>query len=126
VAQRNSTDVLKILRSLSVVIRLLFVTTSTYDKLVVTQTPKGSRIDGFVSGETQARLVFTRGGEEIELLCMTEELACAELAMIEALSGWQLVEAQLVRFPQPHRARHAARGRDGSANAAEAKRTAAA
>jgi hypothetical protein len=102
------------------------VTTSTFDKLVVTQTPKGSRIDGFVSGETQARLVFTRGGEEIELLCMTEELACAELAMIEALSGWQLVEAQLVRFPQPHRARHAAGGRDGSANAAEAKRTAAA
>jgi hypothetical protein len=71
------------------------VTTSTFDKLVVTQTPTGSQISGFVTGETQARLVFTRRGEQMEIVCVTEDLACAELAAIEALSSWQLVSARL-------------------------------
>jgi hypothetical protein len=71
------------------------VTTSTFDKLVVTQTPTGSQISGFVTGETQARLAFTRRGELMEIVCMTEDLACAELAAIEALSSWQLVSARL-------------------------------
>jgi hypothetical protein len=61
----------------------------------VTQTPTGSQISGFVTGETQARLVFTRRGELMEIVCMTEDLACAELAAIEALSSWQLVSARL-------------------------------
>jgi hypothetical protein len=63
--------------------------------LVVTQTPTGSQISGFVKGETQARLVFTRRGEQMEIVCMTESLACAELAAIEVLSTWQLVSARL-------------------------------
>jgi hypothetical protein len=71
------------------------VTTSTFDKLVVTQTPTGSQISGFVTGETQARLVFTRRGEQMEIVCMTEDLACAQLAVIETLSSWQLVSARL-------------------------------
>jgi len=75
------------------------VSTSTYDKLEVTETPTGWQIDGFVRGETQARLVFTRRGEQLEMLCMTEELACAELSAIEALNDWELVSAHLVRFP---------------------------
>jgi hypothetical protein len=95
VAQRNSGDDPKNLRSLLVIVRLPFVTTSTFDKLVVTQTPTGSQISGFVTGETQARLVFTRRGEQMEIVCMTEDLACAELAAIETLSSWQLVSAQL-------------------------------
>jgi hypothetical protein len=71
------------------------VTTSTFDKLVVTQTPTGSQISGFVTGETQARLVFTRRGEQMEIVCVTEDLACAQLAVIETLSSWQLVSARL-------------------------------
>jgi hypothetical protein len=78
-----------------VIVRLPFVTTSTFDKLVVTQTPTGSQISGFVTGETQARLVFTRRGEQMEIVCMTEDLACAQLAVIETLSSWQLVSARL-------------------------------
>jgi hypothetical protein len=103
------------------------VSTSTYDKLVVTDTPKGSRIGGFVKGKTQARLVFTRHGEQMEMLCLTEELACAELGAIETLSGWELVSAHLVRFRQPHRPRHAAaNGQDGAADVAGAESAAAA
>jgi hypothetical protein len=94
-AQRNSGDGWKKLRSLLVIVRLLFVTTSTFDKLVVTLTGTGSQIDGFVPGETQARLVFTRRGEQLEIVCVTEDLACAELAAIDALSSWQLVSARL-------------------------------
>jgi hypothetical protein len=71
------------------------VTTSTFDHLVVTQTPTGSQITGFVSGKTQARLVFTRRGEQMEIVCMTEDLACAQLAAIESLSSWELVSACL-------------------------------
>jgi hypothetical protein len=71
------------------------VTTSTFDHLVVTQTPTGSQISGFIRGKTQARLVFTRRGEQMEIVCMTEDLACAELAAIDALSTWELVSACL-------------------------------
>ena len=62
---------------------------------MVTQTPDGFQIDGFVSGRTQARIAFTRRGEHIEIVCMTEKLACTQLATVEALSGWQLVSAAL-------------------------------
>jgi hypothetical protein len=96
--QRPSATAAKIeknLRSLLVVARLPFVTTSTFDHLVVTQTHTGSQITGFVSGETQARLVFTRRGEQMEIVCMTEDLACAQLAAIESLSSWELVSACL-------------------------------
>jgi hypothetical protein len=95
VAQRNSGDDLKNLRSLLVIVRLPFVTTSKFDGLVVTQTPAGAQIKGFISGQTQARLVFTRRGEQMEIVCLTEDLACAQLAAIEALSNWQLVSARL-------------------------------
>jgi hypothetical protein len=95
VAQRNSADDRKNLRSHLVIVRLLFVTTSTFDHLVVTQTPTGSQISGFISGETQARLVFTRRGERMEIICMTEDLACAQLAAIDSLSSWELVSACL-------------------------------
>lgn len=95
VPQRNSGDEWKNLRSRLVIVRLPFVTTSTFDNLVVTQTPTGSQISGFVKGETQARLVFTRRGEQMEIVCVTEDLACAELAAIETLSTWQLVSARL-------------------------------
>jgi hypothetical protein len=61
----------------------------------MTQTADGLQIDGFVSGKTQARIAFTRRGEQLEIICTTEELACAELATVEALSGWQLVSASL-------------------------------
>jgi hypothetical protein len=61
----------------------------------MTQTPDGLQIDGFVSGKTQARIAFTRRGEQFEIVCMTEELACTQLATVEALSGWQLVSAAL-------------------------------
>jgi hypothetical protein len=71
------------------------VTDSTFDNLVVTQTPTGPQISGFVPGETQARLVFTRRGEQLEIVCVTEDLACAQLAAIETLSSWQLVSAHL-------------------------------
>lgn len=78
-----------------VVDRLLVVTTSTFDQLVMTQTASGFQIDGFVSGKTQARLVFTRHGEPIEIVCLTEDLACAQLAAVEDLSNWELVSACL-------------------------------
>lgn len=61
----------------------------------MTQTPGGFQIDGFVSGQTQARIAFTRRGEQIEIVCTTEELACTQLATVEALNGWQLVSAAL-------------------------------
>jgi hypothetical protein len=78
-----------------VVIRLPFVTTTTFDHLAMTQTPDGMQIDGFISGQTQARIAFTRRGELFEIICMTQELACTQLAVLEALSGWQLVSAVL-------------------------------
>ena len=81
--------------SLLVIVRLPFVSTSTFDNLVVTHTPTGSQISGFVAGETQARLVFTRRGEQIEIVCVTEDLACAQLAAIETLTSWHLVSARL-------------------------------
>jgi len=31
----------------------------------------------------------------MEIVCVTEALACAQLASVEALSGWQLVSATL-------------------------------
>jgi hypothetical protein len=71
------------------------VTTTTFDHLEMTQTPDGSQIDGFISGQTQARIAFTRRGEQFEIICMTEELACTQLAVLDALSGWQLVSAVL-------------------------------
>lgn len=94
-AHRNSAEAPKNLRSHLVVTRLLFVTSSTFDRLVVTETPAGGQISGFVSGKTQARLVFTRRGEQMEIVCMTEKLACAQLSAIDTLSSWQLVSARL-------------------------------
>ncbi len=79
----------------SVVLRLPIVTTTTFDHLAMTQTPDGSQIDGFISGQTQARIAFTRRGERFEIICTTEELACTQLAVVDALSGWQLVSAVL-------------------------------
>lgn len=67
----------------------------TFDRLVMTETPTGNQIDGFVGGKTQARIAFTRRGEQMEIVCVTEALACAQLASVEALSGWQLVSATL-------------------------------
>jgi len=67
----------------------------TFDRLVMTETATGTQIDGFVSGKTQARIAFTRRGEQMEIVCVTEALACAQLASVEALSGWQLVSATL-------------------------------
>jgi hypothetical protein len=61
----------------------------------MTETATGNQIDGFVSGKTQARIAFTRRGEQMEIVCVTEALACAQLASVEALSGWQLVSATL-------------------------------
>jgi hypothetical protein len=86
------------------------VITSTFDNLVVTHTPSGPQISGFVSGETQARLVFTRRGEQMEIVCMTEDLACAQLAAIETLSSWELVSACLEPYRRgvPHQAAAAA------------------
>jgi hypothetical protein len=66
----------------------------------MTETPTGPQISGFIKGETQARLVFTRRGEEIEIVCVTEDLACAELSAIESLSGWELVSACLEPYLQ--------------------------
>jgi hypothetical protein len=71
------------------------VTATTFDSLVMTETPAGYQIDGFVTGKTQARIVFSRRGERMEIICLTENLACAELAAVDALSGWQLVSAAL-------------------------------
>lgn len=62
---------------------------------MLTETEAGSRISGFVNGQTQARIAFTRRGEPMEIVCLTEGLACAQLAAIESLSGWQLVSAAL-------------------------------
>ena len=67
----------------------------TFDRLVMTETATGNQIDGFVNGKTQARIAFTRRGEQMEIVCVTEALACAQLASVEALSGWQLVSATL-------------------------------
>ena len=67
----------------------------TFDNLVLTETPTGQQIDGFIDGETQARIVFSRRGEQSEIVCVTEVLACTELAAVEALNGWQLVSATL-------------------------------
>ena len=67
----------------------------TFDNLVLTETATGQQIDGFIDGETQARIVFSRRGEQLEIVCVTEVLACTELAAVEALSGWQLVSAKL-------------------------------
>jgi len=61
----------------------------------MTETAAGYQIRGFVNGETQARIVFTRRGEQMEIVCLTEKLACAELAAVASLSGWQLVSAAL-------------------------------
>lgn len=61
----------------------------------MTETPTGPQISGFISGKTQARLVATRRGEQIEIVCVTEDLACTQLATIESLSGWELVSACL-------------------------------
>ena len=61
----------------------------------MTQTADGNQINGFVSGETQARIAFTRRGEQIEIVCVTEALACAQLATVQSLNGWQLVHAEL-------------------------------
>jgi hypothetical protein len=71
------------------------VTATTFDRLVMTETADGNQISGFVSGETQARIAFTRRGEQIEIVCVTEALACAQLATVKALRGWQLVSAAL-------------------------------
>jgi hypothetical protein len=78
-----------------VAVRLPFVTTTTFDHLAMTKTPDGMQIDGFISGETQARIAFTRRGEQLEIICTTQELACTQLAVLEVLSGWQLVSAVL-------------------------------
>ena len=67
----------------------------TFDHLVMTESEAGYQIDGFVSGETQARIAFTRRGEQIEIVCVTEGLACTQLAAVEALRGWELVSAAL-------------------------------
>jgi hypothetical protein len=71
----------------------------------MTQTPDGFQIDGFVSGQTQARIAFTRRGEQFEIICVTEELACTQLATVEALSGWQLVSAALEPLTYSSKAR---------------------
>ena len=102
------------------------MTTSTFDKLVVTHTPTGSQISGFVTGETQARLVFTRRGEQMEIVCVTEDLACAQLAAIETLSSWQLISARLEPYRRgghtdaaPQGAKAAAGEADGATAGAE-------
>jgi hypothetical protein len=79
----------------SVVVRLPFVTATEMEHLALTQTPDGFQIDGFIAGQTQARIAFTRRGEQAEIVCVTEELACAQLAVLAELRGWQLVSAVL-------------------------------
>jgi hypothetical protein len=79
----------------SVVVRLPIVTATTFDSLAMKQTPDGLQIDGFISGQTQARIAFTRRGEPVEIVCTTEELACTQLAVLEELRGWELVSAVL-------------------------------
>ena len=61
----------------------------------MTETATGHQIDGFISGETQARIVLNHRGEQLEIVCVTEVLACAELATVETLNSWQLVSATL-------------------------------
>ncbi len=61
----------------------------------MTETATGHQIDGFITGKTQARIVFNRRGEQLEIVCVTEVLACAELATVETLKGWHLVSATL-------------------------------
>jgi hypothetical protein len=61
----------------------------------MTETATGHQIDGFIDGKTQARIVFNRRGEQLEIVCVTEALACMELATAETLSGWELVSATL-------------------------------
>jgi hypothetical protein len=67
----------------------------TFGHLVVAETAAGPSIPGFISGETQARIAFTRRGQPMEIVCLTEALACAQLAAIDSLSGWDLVSAAL-------------------------------
>jgi hypothetical protein len=71
------------------------VTNTIFDNLVMTQTANGNQISGFVRGKTQARIVANRRGERIEIVCITENLTCAELGAVDALKGWQLVSAAL-------------------------------
>jgi hypothetical protein len=66
-----------------------------FDHLVMNETPEGHQIEGFVSGETQARIVFERRGEKREIVCLTESLACIQLSLIGELPGWTLVSASL-------------------------------
>jgi hypothetical protein len=66
-----------------------------FDHLVMNETPDGHQIEGFVTGQTQARIVFDRRGERLELVCVTESLACIQLSLIEELPGWTLVSASL-------------------------------
>jgi hypothetical protein len=71
------------------------VTETTFDNLVMTQTANGHQISGFVRGKTQARIVASRRGEQVEIVCITEKLTCTELGTVDALNGWQLVSAEL-------------------------------
>jgi hypothetical protein len=66
-----------------------------FDHLVLNETPDGPQIEGFVSGQTQARIVFDRRDERLEIICLTESLACIQLSLIEELPGWTLVSAAL-------------------------------
>jgi hypothetical protein len=70
------------------------------------ESPEGRQIEGFVSGQTQARIVFDRRGEHLEIVCITEPLACAQLSAVEALPGWNLVSASL----EPYQRRLAVSG----------------
>jgi hypothetical protein len=71
------------------------VTATKFDGLEMTETPDGRQIKGFVSGQTQARIVFDRRGEQVEVVCVTEDLACTQLSTLGALRGWKLVSAAL-------------------------------
>lgn len=73
----------------------------------MTASATGFQIKGFVKGKTQVRLAFTRRGEPIEIVCVTERLACTQLAAVESLSGWQLVSASLEPLALPHTVRTA-------------------
>jgi hypothetical protein len=71
------------------------VTNTTFDNLVMTHTANGNQISGFVPRKTQARIVASRRGEQVEIVCITEKLTCAELGAVDRLKGWQLVSAAL-------------------------------
>ena len=71
------------------------MTETTFDNLVMTQTAHGNQISGFVRGKTQARIVASRRGEQVEIVCITEKLTCTELGTVDSLKGWQLVSAAL-------------------------------